>query len=437
MGALEPNADAVIVGGGLAGLAAAVTLARAGRSVVVFERSQTPGGRARTKAERGFLLNLGPHALYRKGHGAAFLRELGVGFTGGVPGASGGYALHRGRLHTLPVGPFSLLTTGLLSPLAKLEAGRFLASLPRLDADALGGTTVTAWLERAFVRPEVRELIAALIRVTTYTHDPERLSAGAALRQLQLGQSGGVLYLDGGWQTLVEGLRRLAEEAGAHIVTRARVVAIEGDGAVEGARLSDGTLWRTRTAMLTGDPAQAAALVHGGAAPTLARWAGEAYPVAAACLDVALDRLPRPHARFALGIDGPLYLSVHSAVARLAPEGGALIHAARYLGPDAAEPRSVESELEGLLETLQPGWRRHVVHRRFLPRLVVSSAVVTAAGGGAPGRPGPEVPGVRGLYVAGDWVGSEGMLSDASLASARRAARAILAVEALRSGAAA
>jgi hypothetical protein len=34
---------------------------------------------------------------------------------------------------------------------------------------------------------------------------------------------------------------------------------------------------------------------------------------------------------------------------------------------------------------------------------------------------------VQGLYIAGDWVGDEGVLSDAALASSRAAAKAILA----------
>jgi phytoene dehydrogenase-like protein len=118
---------------------------------------------------------------------------------------------------------------------------------------------------------------------------------------------------------------------------------------------------------------------------------------------------------------------VHSAAARLAPEGSALVHVMRYGGLAGDAPETVERQLAGLLDALQPGWRDGVVRQRFLPELVVSHALPEAVRGGLRGRPGPRVPDVPGLYVAGDWVGPEGMLADASLASARAAAAAILA----------
>ena len=127
---------------------------------------------------------------------------------------------------------------------------------------------------------------------------------------------------------------------------------------------------------------------------------------------------------------------MHSAFAQLAPKGGALIHLAKYRKEqhatneelEGSRPRrgsaavEDEQELEALLDRMQPGWREVLVHRRFLPSMTVANALVT------PDSPRPSpVTGIRGLYIAGDWVGDEGMLSDASLASARAAAKAILA----------
>jgi phytoene dehydrogenase-like protein len=56
---LPARADVVVVGAGLAGLAAAHHLTRAGRDVHVLEAADVAGGRARTDALNGFLLDRG------------------------------------------------------------------------------------------------------------------------------------------------------------------------------------------------------------------------------------------------------------------------------------------------------------------------------------------------------------------------------------------
>ena len=165
-----------VVGGGLAGLAAAAALARAGRSVAVFEKAATAGGRARSLTRDGFVLNQGPHALYLAGAGRRMLGELGVRSAGGVARGSGGFALRRGQRHTLPAGPLSMLVTGLLPLGAKLEAARLFSSLPALDTTPLQQVSVSDFLLRTKLRPEVRELFAAFIRLTTYADSPERLA---------------------------------------------------------------------------------------------------------------------------------------------------------------------------------------------------------------------------------------------------------------------
>jgi pyruvate/2-oxoglutarate dehydrogenase complex dihydrolipoamide dehydrogenase (E3) component len=75
---------------------------------------------------------------------------------------------------------------------------------------------------------------------------------------------------------------------------------------------------------------------------------------------------------------------------------------------------------------IQPGWRDVIVRQRLLPNMTVYNSLVTAAEGGIAGRPDTKVSGVENLYIAGDWVGSEGLLADASFASAKRAAEQIL-----------
>lgn len=190
------------------------------------------------------------------------------------------------------------------------------------------------------------------------------------------------------------------------------------------------TSYAASEVLLATDPKVASALVADGAHKALSCWAAQSVPARVACFDMALRRLPRPQNLFAMGLDCPLYYSVHSASAHLAPKGSALIHTMKCLRPDEpAEPEATRHELEALIDLLQPGWRAEVVEQYFLPHMVASNAIVQARLGGLSGRPGPVVPGRPNLYVAGDWVGTEGQLAEACFASASSAARMIMATE--------
>jgi phytoene dehydrogenase-like protein len=345
-----------------------------------------------------------------------------VPFSGGKPKA-GGFVIDGGTKYTMPAGFVSLLTTHFFGLASKVETARLLATLPTLATASLARVAVGEWLGRDVTHPEVRRLLAALIRLATYADAPEQ-SAGAALENLKSAVAEGVLYLDGGWQTLVDGLRVAAEATGVVFETGAHVDVVRHDDRVRSVRLADGRDLGAAAVILCTGPHDAATLPEFGTTTPLGAWSAATRPVRAACLDVALSRLPVASATFGLGIDVPLYASVHSAAARLHPDGGAVVHVAKYLPADGSDAHDgVESELESMLDVLQPGWRTVVVARRFLPHLTVSNDLVTAARGGLAGRPGPAVPGIAGLYVAGDWIGGEGMLADASVASAAEAAR--------------
>ena len=423
--------NVIIVGGGLAGLSAAVYLARAGRTVTIFERRRYLGGRAVTHLRHGYRFNLGPHAFYRNGLGWNVLRELGIPVRGGIPKPRGVAMLGEER-YKLPSNPWSLLTTSIFGLKAKAKAAMLMLRIRRIDPKPYSSMTVREWIDANASDERLRQVLEAMFRLATYSDRADLQSAGAALAQLRLAIRG-VVYVDEGWQKIVDSLHSAAVASGVNFVTSSRVVNVHHDGGVvSGVELGGlevdvrndtmslampdmtdpdkGTRIPAETVLLAVDPSTARELAPDLDWPT-------SSAVTAACLDVALSKLPEPRNTFAIGIDKPLYYSVHSKWAQLTPKGGALLHAMRY-------GEGTEGELETLVDEMQPGWRDLIVHRRFLPAMTVSNALVEPEGRSSRMR---AVTPVRGLYVAGDWVNEGGILSDAAFASARAAAKAILA----------
>jgi phytoene dehydrogenase-like protein len=338
-------------------------------------------------------------------------------------------AIDQGRVHALPSGLASMLATDVIGLGAKIDAARALVAVSRADAGGLRGVTWRAWTESVTRRPEVRAILDAFARLSTYANAPDRAAAGATIAQIRLAMDHGVIYVHDGWQTIVDALDRAARAAGVRITTGASVASIAPHDSGVAVTLADGATHLARAAILAVGPATARALLADDAL------GAGLVPSHAACLDVGLADLPRPTNLFALGLDRPTYYSVHSASARL-NDGGATVHLMKYLpadrAPAGANGPEDERELEAMLDVLQPGWRDRVVTKRFLPRLVTSNGSALAD---AP-RVALDAPKVPGVFLAGDWVESPSMLADAAIASARTAAYVALAWAARAGGAA-
>jgi len=420
--------NVAVVGGGLGGLAAAALLARRGLKVVLIEQKRRLGGRAASDVRNGFIFNQGAHALYLGGPAAKLLRELGVRLDGGYP-SSGAWALSKRRLEVIPAGFFSLFRTKMLTWRAKLDVANLLAKVSSIDSKQLHAVSWSDWISTVSSQPDGKGFLVALSRLTTYCNAPETLSAAAVLEQLKLVFNGGVRYLDGGWQTLVDGLCRLCEELGVEMIVGVAARSLHGKGCVEGLELSDGTSIAADAVLAVGSPALVKSIA--GNRSSYARGLqGKLTPVRAACLDIALKRLPEPRCTFVLDVDAPRYFSVHSQCARLAPQGCALIHVLHYLSPGTrGEASEVREGLEALVDIAQPHWRDQLADLRFLPEMTVSCGYPDFRLGGLAGRPSVTLPDLDHFYIAGDWVGKKGMLLDATMHSVTQAVEKILSTE--------
>jgi phytoene dehydrogenase-like protein len=416
----------VVVGAGLAGLTAASTAAEAGAHVTVLEAREHAGGRARTITVDGFHLNQGAHALYRGGPAWATLAELGITPRGTTPDASHALGLRAdGTLGALPTSATSILRSQLVGWRTKLELARVLSRPAGLTRTVRDGQSMQTWIDSRTHDADARALLAMLGRVTTYCGELDALDARAGVAQLRQAIQHGVVYLDGGWQQLVDELQEAARARGVELRAGAKADMIETRGDAFVVRTAHGDVHADAVVHAAGGPKDVATLLHGASA-VVDDWAARERPVYASTLDVALRALPEADERVVFGLDEPLYFSVHTPAARLVDGPGEVAHLiwnGEHDGADGSTDQGPRARLEALLDRVQPGWRDQVVDARFGRRLEVTHGR-PLPGSGFAGRPPVTVPDVPGLFVAGDWVGDRGLLSDAAFASGRAAGSA-------------
>jgi len=185
-----PSFDAVIVGGGIAGLAAAYELSQSAASFVVLERAPRAGGVIVSESIDGFTIDGGPDSLLiQKPAAIKLCEELGLGdrLVATKPPRLA-YIQRGGRLHALPaasvlgiptrIGPFA--RTSLFSLRGKLRMAAEVAVPARRDG---GDESIGAFIERRF-GAEARTYLAEPLLAGIHAGDVDRLSVRALFPRL-------------------------------------------------------------------------------------------------------------------------------------------------------------------------------------------------------------------------------------------------------------
>jgi len=187
----SPGVDVAVIGGGIAGLAAARALHARGLAIVLLEAGPRFGGVIRTERADGFLLEGGPDTfLASKPDGLRLCQELGLGprIVPTDPRRSRVYVARRGRLHPLPAGMVlgvptamgPLLRSGLFTWRGKLRmALEPWRSIPPPAGDVSIADFIGTRLGREAVEVVGEPLLAGI-----HAGDAERLSIRATFPRL-------------------------------------------------------------------------------------------------------------------------------------------------------------------------------------------------------------------------------------------------------------
>jgi phytoene dehydrogenase-like protein len=375
-----------VVGGGLAGLIAAITCAEAGAPVRLLEAHEELGGRARSMPGP-YKANLGPHALLSN---SPFWRWLG----------------ERDLLPQYARPPLSGVRFRWRDDIRRVPAvGAAVAALRLRGRSAPVERDFRTWAAD-HVGEDAADQLARSAGILTYHHDPGELSAAFVWEPLVRGLLSApptARYPIGGWSTIVERMTSRARSLGVRIETGSRVSELPPAPVIVATELADARA-------LLGDDR-----VH---------WmSGRAV-----CLDLALTRR-RGDPFVVVDLQETGWIERYTAAdASLAPDGEELIQAQMPIRPgesvDAAAGR-----LEKLLDASFAGWRERETWRR---RQVMDGRTGALDMPGQTWRDRPAVDRGDGVFLAGDMVAAPGCLSEIAWASALEAGR--LAVAATAAG---
>lgn len=417
----------MVVGGGLAGLAAALACADAGAEVTLVERRPRLGGLTWSFEHRGRWVDNGQHVFLRCCD--AYMGFLGrIGSDGDVtmqprldvtvlaPAAGGGPPeVARLRRNQMPA-PLhmaaSLMGYRHLGVGDRLRLGRAALALRsvRLDDPALDGETFASWLGRHGQSPAAVRALWDLITVPTVNLAAAEASAAMGAKVFQTGLLTKRAAADIGWSRVPLG-RLHGERAsaalgrlGAEVSVGERVLSVAEEGKGTGPRRlhvrTEGRRLVAGSVVLAVPHHAVNEIVAPGAFPTQPRLA-ELGACAIVDVHVVYDR-PVTDLPFAAGLGSPIQW-VFDRTASSGLTGGGQYLAVSLSAADTQmgrRPKELVAEITAALEALFPAARGAEVVDSLVTK--EPAATFRARPGTASLRPGPctDVPG---LALAGAW----------------------------------
>src|SRR4030042_295859 len=152
------DAEVVIIGGDFGGLSTGALLASKGVNVLLLEKNEVLGGRAKGVDKEGFIVDNGLHSnrFAADGPAAAVLRSVGQNLEFVKEEGSLSYVYHKRKLIKRPSSAQELLTTELLSEQAKAEVVKVLVQMLLENPDEWYHRTLLEFINKFTNNEEAR-----------------------------------------------------------------------------------------------------------------------------------------------------------------------------------------------------------------------------------------------------------------------------------------
>jgi len=165
------DANVIIIGGGFGGLSIAALLASNGVEVLLLEREEVLGGRAKSIEKEGFVNGLQGNRFASAGPAAAVLKNVGQNLEFVTEEGSISYIYHRGKLIKRPSSAQEFMTTELLSQQGREEMLKVLVQLLQENPDEWYSRTLLDFISKFTDNGEAREFF----RLIGFSSLPHRL----------------------------------------------------------------------------------------------------------------------------------------------------------------------------------------------------------------------------------------------------------------------